>query len=70
MRARDYVNEQGKVRCSCQNYLNRKFQALYIVQNHLIDRGFQQSYTVWSFHGETFVDLQSNNEVSKSGNEH
>ena len=52
--AKARVNADGHIRCPCMNCLNRKFQTLIVVQMHLIQKGIQPSYTVWSFHGESF----------------
>ncbi|KAM7502720.1 hypothetical protein LguiB_001624 [Lonicera macranthoides] len=48
------VNAEGQMRCPCMSCLNRRFQALRAVEMHLIQKGIQPSYTVWSFHGESF----------------
>lgn len=52
--AKAHVNAEGHIRCPCMNCLNRKFQAPIAVQMHLIQKGIQLTYTVWSFHGESF----------------
>ena len=57
-KAKDYVNKEGKIRCPCRKCLNRSFQPLEIVKSHLVRNGIQQSYKVWSLHGE-FLMLDS-----------
>ena len=46
-RAKDYVNEEGKIRYPCGKCLNRSLQPLEIVKSHLVRNGIQQSYKVW-----------------------
>lgn len=48
----DYSDEQGEVRCPCRHCNNGSFQNLDTVEAHLLDWGFQEAYTTWTFHGE------------------
>ena len=53
-KARNYANEEGLIRCPCVYCVNSFSHTLSTVEAHLIDRGFQQSYQIWNFHGENF----------------
>lgn len=66
-RAKDYVNEEGKIRYPCGKCLNRSLQPLEIVKSHLVRNGIQQSYKVWQFHRGSFDARQSNVEYSVDG---
>ena len=64
VRAQNYVNKQGEVRCPCRKCLNRVFQTLRKVESHLGHYGFQQTYKRWTFHGEVSDDSDSNDMVN------
>ncbi|KAF4403393.1 hypothetical protein G4B88_008039 [Cannabis sativa] len=69
-RAKAYVNTQGQVRCPCGFCLNRSFQDLYIVEHHLVQNGIQQTYTIWSYYGESFQSQQyENNDLVDDGDD-
>lgn len=58
-------NVEGETKCLCLKCLNRLFQLLNVVQNHVnqnhvINYRFQALYTIWSFHKEKFNDLPIN----------
>ena len=56
-KARNYANEEGLIRWPCVYCVSSFSHTLSMVEAHLIDRGFQQSYQIWNFHGESFHDM-------------
>ncbi|XP_062116882.1 uncharacterized protein LOC133830820 isoform X2 [Humulus lupulus] len=52
--AKGHVIHEGQIRCPCMKCLNQKFQIPKAVEMHLFQNGIQSSYTLWSFHGESF----------------
>ncbi|XP_062112440.1 uncharacterized protein LOC133823592 [Humulus lupulus] len=47
----------GRIRCPCVRCMNLRLQTLDVVQAHIFDRGFQQSYEQWIYYGEVEEDV-------------
>ncbi|XP_062086582.1 uncharacterized protein LOC133792694 [Humulus lupulus] len=52
----------GRIRCPCVRCMNLRLQTLDVVQAHIFDRGFQQSYEQWIYHGEVEDEGMDENE--------
>ncbi|XP_042425958.1 uncharacterized protein LOC122013798 [Zingiber officinale] len=50
----EYINEEGKIRCPCNNCLNHRLHPPGLVEIHLVRYGIQQSYKIWDYHGEQY----------------
>ena len=52
--------ETTKIYCPCKRCANRVYHARQTVRDHLEMHGFDKTYKVWIFHGETFGGVGSN----------
>ena len=59
--AKEHVDCDGRILCPCVRCLNVKLQTIDTVEAHVFDKGFQQSYQKWVYHGE--VEASVANEV-------
>ncbi|XP_062113197.1 uncharacterized protein LOC133824334 [Humulus lupulus] len=55
--ASQYKDCDGRIRCPCVRCMNLRLQTLDVVQAHIFDRGFHQSYEQWIYHGEVEEDV-------------
>ncbi|KAF4360508.1 hypothetical protein G4B88_003391 [Cannabis sativa] len=51
-RAKNFVDETGLVKCPCNKCVNIQLQTINVIEHHLFNNGFLQSYTNWYWHGE------------------
>ncbi|XP_075483702.1 uncharacterized protein LOC142523858 [Primulina tabacum] len=51
--AKDYAKARDVILCPCIRCKNKKYMTFDKVYEHLIIKGFDPSYTIWFFHGET-----------------
>ncbi|XP_075508168.1 uncharacterized protein LOC142545073 [Primulina tabacum] len=64
--ARNYAKTREVILCPCKRCKNKKYMKFDQVYGHLIIKGFDPSYTIWVFHGETY-NSQSQAEGSSGG---
>ncbi|XP_073019376.1 uncharacterized protein [Primulina eburnea] len=64
--ARNYAKTREVILCPCKHCKNKKYLKFNQVYDHLIIKGFDPSYTIWVFHGETY-NSQSEAEGSSVG---
>ncbi|XP_062095533.1 uncharacterized protein LOC133801361 [Humulus lupulus] len=55
--AKEHVDCDGRVLCPCVRCLNVKLQTIDTVEAHIFDKGFQQNYQKWVYHGEVEVGV-------------
>ncbi|XP_073126852.1 uncharacterized protein [Henckelia pumila] len=53
--ARNYAKTREVILCPCKRCKNKKYMKFDQVYDHLIINGFDPSYTIWVFHGETYT---------------
>ncbi|XP_042415124.1 uncharacterized protein LOC122004280 [Zingiber officinale] len=53
--ARNYAKTREVILCPCKHCKNKKYMKFDQVYDHLIINGFNPSYTIWVFHGETYT---------------
>ncbi|XP_060966095.1 uncharacterized protein LOC133034747 [Cannabis sativa] len=51
-RAKNFVDETGLVKCPCNKCVNIQLQTINVIEHHLFNNGFLQSYTNWYWHEE------------------
>ncbi|KAL4573609.1 hypothetical protein LXL04_020422 [Taraxacum kok-saghyz] len=54
--------DKGLTHCLCKSCLNVLKQPPYLVSHHIIHNGFQQSYEKWTFHGESRLANETDDE--------
>ncbi|XP_042472249.1 uncharacterized protein LOC122054895 [Zingiber officinale] len=52
--AKKYAKTREVISCPCKHCKNKKYMKFDQVYDHLIIKGFDPSYTIWVFHGETY----------------
>ncbi|XP_042448877.1 uncharacterized protein LOC122033755 [Zingiber officinale] len=52
--AKKYAKTREVILCPCKYCKNKKYMKFDQVYDHLIIKGFDPSYTIWVFHGETY----------------
>ncbi|XP_023771177.1 uncharacterized protein LOC111919836 [Lactuca sativa] len=67
--AKGCIDSEGRTHCPCKTCLNIRKHAPDVVCNHIIHHGFQQSYKIWTFHGESRQANEKNNAHDESDNE-
>ena len=60
--AKGYVDNKGLTHCPCKSCLNVLKQPPHLVSHHIIHNGFQQSYEKWTFHGESRLANETDDE--------
>ena len=53
--AKQYVDDDGLIRCPCRRCHNSGFISYDTMTYHLRINGFYNDYTKWTYHGETSI---------------
>ena len=54
--ARQHLNEENESRCPCRDCKNLEFYPVADIHRHILTKGFQLNYSVWTEHGENMND--------------
>lgn len=52
--AKNHVDDEGKAFCPCRDCVNSYRHVMSTIYAHVHDRGFQQTYKIWTYHGEEY----------------
>ena len=52
----NHLDEEGRTRCSCSNWVHNNWNRLDVVERHLYKYGMSLTYRRWTFHGD-IVDI-------------
>ncbi|XP_076897802.1 uncharacterized protein LOC143551209 [Bidens hawaiensis] len=50
--AKNHLDSEDKTYCPCKKCVNSHRHSLTVIKAHIHDKGFQQSYETWIYHGE------------------
>ena len=54
--ARKHLNEENESLCPCRDCKNGEFYPVADIHRHILTKGFQLNYSVWTEHGENMND--------------